>query len=294
VTKRRAVVPANGDPLATRLVRTPLDQLAQDPARLFLQRALDLRKRNPARRGHAQVAVVDHEADRAPARAPQLVVHRLRAQQRRAQARRHPRRRRRRGGRRQVEQRQGQLQRSVGDGLDWRPALAGAAACVMTVERTCQAIGSFVAPGAASRYRCGLSRRISDSIQPSTSWLNCSALLPSLAIVGPIDTVITPGRRTNFRRGQNSPEFTAIGTTGTPVRTASRAPPVLYLPCAPARVRVPSGKMMIHRPSASLRVPWRTTCSNASLPRLRSMWIMPSNAMPQPKNGMNSSSRLNT
>ena len=41
----------------------------------------------------------------------------------------------------------------------------------------------------------------------------------------------------------------AIGTTGAPVSIAKRAPPVLYLPCLPTGVRVPSGNMIIHAPS---------------------------------------------
>ena len=44
---------------------------------------------------------------------------------------------------------------------------------------------------------------------------------------GPIDTVIVPGRLMKAFRGQHSPELTAIGTTGTPVRMARRAPPDL-------------------------------------------------------------------
>ena len=149
--QRRTVVPADRDPLATRFVVAPFDQLAQDPARLLLQRSLDLAHRHPARSSDPQAAVVDDETDRAPARAAQLVVNRLLAQHRRAHAggRAHG-RRRRRG--RQVEQRQGQLERRVGDGLRAGRGFAGRirAARGGSVWWTFQAIGSFVAPVCAS------------------------------------------------------------------------------------------------------------------------------------------------
>ena len=54
----------------------------------------------------------------------------------------------------------------------------------------------------------------------------------------PIDTVTIPAYLRNELRGQTCPALCAIGTTGAPVATAKRAPPVLYLPCLPvARAR---------------------------------------------------------
>ena len=50
-------------------------------------------------------------------------------------------------------------------------------------------------------------------------------------------------------------------------------------------LRVPSGNMMTHTPWPSRRRPWLTTLPKASLRLLRSMWIMSSRDMAQPKNG---------
>jgi hypothetical protein len=57
--------------------------------------------------------------------------------------------------------------------------------------------------------------------------LSSSALSPVLSMVAPIETVIKPGILMKAFRGQHSPELTAMGTTGEPVRIASRAPPDL-------------------------------------------------------------------
>jgi hypothetical protein len=124
--------------------------------------------------------------------------------------------------------------------------------------------------------------------------LTSSGSRPTVGIGGPIETVTRPGVLTKRFFAHRSPALTAIGTTGAEVRIASRAPPLLYLPCEPTGVRVPSGNMMIQRPCSRLRRPCRTTDSNASRPRRRSMWIICSRPMPQPKNGIHSSSRLNT
>ncbi len=113
--------------------------------------------------------------------------------------------------------------------------------------------------------------------------------------------LITPrftgrGQRASSCRENTLPHSprNAIGTTGAPAPIAKRAPPVLYLPWLPTGVRVPSGNMMTHAPSAIRLRPWRITESNAFLPSLRLMWTMCSIPSAQPKNGTYSSSRLNT
>ena len=72
--------------------------------------------------------------------------------------------------------------------------------------------------------------RISDSIQVSTCALSSTAVRPSGEIGLPIETVMVPGFLMKALRGQQSPEFTAMGTTGVLVPIASIAPPPLYLP----------------------------------------------------------------
>src|SRR5512133_4011877 len=59
-------------------------------------------------------------------------------------------------------------------------------------------------------------------------------------------------------------------------------------------MRVPSGNMMTQVPCESSRQPCSMTCFMASLRDSRSMWIMSSRAIDQPKNGTLSNSRLNT
>ena len=92
----------------------------------------------------------------------------------------------------------------------------------------------------------GVITRISDSIQVSTRAINSAGPMPSGAIGRPIETTMVPGVLMKALRGQQSPEFIAIGTTGTPVPTARMAPPALYLPLPPTGVRVPSGNMITH------------------------------------------------
>ncbi|EWS58164.1 hypothetical protein Y694_03924 [Methylibium sp. T29-B] len=70
-------------------------------------------------------------------------------------------------------------------------------------------------------------RRISASIQASTSRISSSGWRPVEGMGWPITTSITPGRSTKLLRGQHFAELTAIGTTGVPVVTASRVPPLL-------------------------------------------------------------------
>jgi hypothetical protein len=95
-------------------------------------------------------------------------------------------------------------------------------------------------------------------------------------------------------RGQQRADVTATGSTGRWVATASRVPPFLYVPWLPRGVRVPSGNMMTQWPFAMKRRPCSATRLHASARLLRSMWIMSMRAIAQPKNGMYSSSRLNT
>ncbi len=70
-------------------------------------------------------------------------------------------------------------------------------------------------------------RRISVSIQASTSAISSSGRRPWLGIGAPMDTRTTPGLSTKLRRGQQRAEATAIGTIGTPAAMASRDAPVL-------------------------------------------------------------------
>ena len=103
-----------------------------------------------------------------------------------------------------------------------------------------------------------------------------------------------PGRLTKALRGQHLALVTAMGITGAPHSMARRVPLLRYLPFSPRGMRVPSGNMMTHTPWPSRRRPCCTTLAKDSMRRPRSMWIMSSRAMAQPKNGTDSSSRLNT
>src|SRR6202012_5827718 len=99
-------------------------------------------------------------------------------------------------------------------------------------------IGAAAELLSAARYAVGSMRRISASIHCSTG------VSPVVSIGLPIDTVTIPAYLRNELRGHTRPALCAIGTTGAPVAIAKRAPPVLYLPCLPVGVRVPSGNMM--------------------------------------------------
>ena len=96
------------------------------------------------------------------------------------------------------------------------------------------------------------------------------------------------------RRGQHLAEVMATGMTGAPVATAKRAPPLLYCPRWPRGMRVPSGNMVTQTPLANSACPCSTTLAKALARWLRSMWIMSSLPMAQPKNGTYNSSFLNT
>ena len=95
-------------------------------------------------------------------------------------------------------------------------------------------------------------------------------------------------------RGQQRADVTAIGTMGVPAMMARRDAPDLYSPFCPRAARVPSGNMITQLPCPISRLPCASTFAQASLRRLRSMWIMSMRPMAQPKNGIHSSSRLNT
>ena len=110
----------------------------------------------------------------------------------------------------------------------------------------------------------------------------------------PIETSMTPGRSRKLLRGQQRAEVAAMGTMGTPALMARRDAPLLYWPWPPRGARVPSGNMMTQMPSANSRLPCSATLFQASVRLLRSMWIMSSRPIAQPKNGTYSSSRLNT
>ena len=67
-----------------------------------------------------------------------------------------------------------------------------------------------------------------------------------------------------------------------------------YLRVSPGGMRVPSGKMTIHSPSASRALPCSSTSRTAAGPPLRLTAIARSWRMPQPTNGIQVSSRLST
>ena len=71
--QRRAVAPVDAGGLQARRALALVGKLAQHPAGLVVQRGLDLRRADPARRGHRQPVGADREADAAPARAAQAV-----------------------------------------------------------------------------------------------------------------------------------------------------------------------------------------------------------------------------
>ena len=99
-----------------------------------------------------------------------------------------------------------------------------------------------------------------------TSSLSSRGFLPVDSIGSPMITRIVPGFFKNPRLGQNVPALWDSGTTLLPDAIASIAPPTPNLRVSPATTRVPSGKMMIHRPSASRALP--ATCpSPFRLPR---------------------------
>jgi hypothetical protein len=74
---------------------------------------------------------------------------------------------------------------------------------------------------------CGLMRTISASIQASARSVISLAVSPAGSMAGPMLTVTMPHFLNKALRPQNSPEFSATGTTGVPVSTARWAPPIL-------------------------------------------------------------------
>jgi hypothetical protein len=68
---------------------------------------------------------------------------------------------------------------------------------------------------------------ISASIQFSARVRTSAAVSPAGSMAGPTLTVTVPLVLNRALRPQNSPEFSATGSTGVPVSTASSAPPPL-------------------------------------------------------------------
>src|SRR5690606_29202587 len=132
------------------------------------------------------------------------------------------------------------------------------------------------------------------SIHSSASLLMVCASRPAGSMVGPMRTVTVPGRFTNALRGQNRPALWATGTTGAPLSAASQAPPSWYGRRSPGGTRVPSGKTTTQNPCARRFRPRRAICRSAATPLARSMAMGLISARPQPKNGIQRSSRLRT
>ena len=93
-------------------------------------------------------------------------------------------------------------------------------------------------------------RFISVSIHPTISLCTSFTGRPAVSINGPIDTVILPACLIQGFFGQHSPALCAIGIMGAFNDTAKRAPPYRNLLDSPGAIRVPSGNMIIHTPSA--------------------------------------------
>ena len=78
-----------------------------------------------------------------------------------------------------------------------------------------QAAGQPAASGAGlAAIGLGSSRRISASIQASTSAISSSCWRPMLGIWGPIEISTWPGFLNSALRGQHLAEVTATGITG--------------------------------------------------------------------------------
>ena len=107
------------------------------------------------------------------------------------------------------------------------------------------------------------------SIDCLTSSFSSRGSLPEGSIGSPMTTRIVPGFFTNPRLGQNEPALCDSGTTLLPDAMASSAPLTPNFRVAPATTRVPSGKMMIHRPSPSRALPCSMTWFTARCPSPR-------------------------
>src|SRR6185295_2801130 len=133
------------------------------------------------------------------------------------------------------------------------------------------------------------------------SSIHCSAIALrtlgsrfALSIGGPMRTVTVPGCLMKALRGQTRPALCATGTIGAPLAAASHAPPSWYVRRSPGATRVPSGKTTTQKPWSSRSRPRRAMLRSALTPRERSIGIGLISASPQPKNGIQSSSRLRT
>jgi len=97
------------------------------------------------------------------------------------------------------------------------------------------------------------------SIACRTSSLSRRGSLPVDSMGSPMITRMVPAFFKKPRLGQNAPALCDSGTTHLPVLVASSAPPTPNLRVSPAITRVPSGKIMIHRPAASRALPCSIT-----------------------------------
>ena len=252
------------------------------------------------RRVHRQALGADDETDAAPAHALERVGHQVLAQAdlavglRVAEGRRVAVRRRRSGRR--------------GDGAAAERARRGCrpARPPAPPRRTARAAGAWAdatrtrhgrevyvgwAAGAAADVNLGSRRRISVSIQRSTSRIISSGSRPAGAIDRPMECRSRPGAarscaRPAARRGDGDGHHRRVGGDGQPRRRPCT-------PWLPRGVRVP--REHDHpMPCAMKRCPARPPWPRPRVRRLRSMWIMSSRPIAQPKNRISSSSRLNT
>src|SRR6185503_6870695 len=132
------------------------------------------------------------------------------------------------------------------------------------------------------------------SIHALASWLTAFGSRLAASIGGPIRTVMVPARLRNALRGHSRPALCATGTTGAPAAQASHAPPGWYSRCTPGATRVPSGNTTTQKPCARRSRPRRAIVRSARMPRERLIAIGLISARPQPKNGIQSSSRFST
>ena len=156
-------------------------------------------------------------------------------------------------------------------------------------------IGAASAGGGSSNSASCPGSSCCVSIHSSAIALIVSGSRPALSIGGPIRTVTSPGYLRKELRGQNRPALCATGTTSAPACAASQAPPRLVLArLARARRACLRETPPPRSPARRRSLPRRAICRSAAMPRPRLIAIGLISARPQPKNGIQSSSRLST
>ena len=234
---RRAVAPH--DPLAacSALPLACSASRARIQPPLLVHRGVDVAQRHPLRRAHRQ-ALARRRRSRCCAGA------RASAGRRRA-GRRAP---SSRVGARMAQQRVGRPPRLCGfghGGVSSRVEQADAAA-----HRRCRPRGR-ARSSTAHRYASGSRRRISASIQVSTSRISSSALAPGWSDrLADRDVDHARPQHEALARPAARRRHGDRHAPAAPVSTASRVPPLLYVPWPPRGVRVPSGNMITQLPCA--------------------------------------------